>query len=182
MATNSEAMKATAALLGLALVVVPDCGRGASAVGVCDCFDFSSPSEARDAAAAVVRIRVARIEEGGPPPSDSSARPASNSGQNAPRRLYEWRRVHVRVLRVWKGNLGERATISTSDAGIGCGYPFARGQEYLAYAVRGPNGRLITSICSRTRPIAEARDDLAALGTGARPGRPPVESDKRPHN
>ena len=175
-------MKAAAALLGLALVIAPDCRRGVSAAGLCDCVDFSSPTEARDAAAAVVHIRVERIEQGVPPPSDSPAPPAPNSGPNAPRRLYEWRRVQVRVLRVWKGNFGERATIFTSNAGIGCGYPFARGQEYLAYVVRGAHGHLITSVCSRTRPMAEARDDLAALGPGARPGRPPVESDKRPHN
>jgi hypothetical protein len=55
-----------------------------------------------------------------------------------------------------------------------CGYRFSMAKKYLVYAHKGTDGRWTTSICSRTRPLAEASEDLkflAALpssGKGAR--------------
>ena len=77
----------------------------------------------------------------------------------------------MRVIRSWKGSFGGRVEIYTSYGGGDCGYPFVVGNEYLVYAYRAPSGRLVTSICGRTRPIAEAREDLSALGPGVRPRR-----------
>ena len=47
--------------------------------------------------------------------------------------------------------------------GAGCGYPFQMGESYLVYAYRTPDGQLSTSICARTRPVAEATEDLTYL-------------------
>lgn len=55
-----------------------------------------------------------------------------------------------------------------------CAYSFTRGEKYVVYARRLADGRFTTSICSRTRRLAEAAEDvkylsmLPASGTGAR--------------
>jgi hypothetical protein len=55
-----------------------------------------------------------------------------------------------------------------------CDYRFTNGQKYLVYAWKREDGRWTTSICSRTRRLAEAAEDLHFLttmprsGTGAR--------------
>jgi 5-hydroxyisourate hydrolase-like protein (transthyretin family) len=50
-----------------------------------------------------------------------------------------------------------------------CGYAFDVGGEYLIYAYRHPqNGRLSTGICSRTRPLSTAGEDLKYLRGPAR--------------
>src|SRR6185503_15210753 len=41
-----------------------------------------------------------------------------------------------------------------------CGYNFRLGGQYLVYAY-GDEDKLATGICSRTRPVSEAADDLA---------------------
>jgi hypothetical protein len=46
-----------------------------------------------------------------------------------------------------------------------CGYSFKAGGKYLVYASKTESSRLTTSICSRTRPIAEAQEDLRYLTT-----------------
>ena len=46
-----------------------------------------------------------------------------------------------------------------------CSYRFEGGKKYLVYASRGEGGRLSASICSRTRPLAEALEDLRYLGS-----------------
>ena len=61
-----------------------------------------------------------------------------------------------------------------TDAFSTCSYRFTRGEKYVVYAQRREDGRFTTSICSRTRLLAEATDDLRylsalpATGTGAR--------------
>lgn len=65
--------------------------------------------------------------------------------------------------------------IVTGTGGGDCGYSFATGGRYLVYAWKTPSSRLSTGICSRTRPLDEAEEDLRyltsipATGTG-RPG------------
>jgi hypothetical protein len=55
-----------------------------------------------------------------------------------------------------------------------CGYQFTRAEKYVVYARRRDDGRFTASVCSRTRPLADAAEDvkylsaLPAAGTGAR--------------
>ena len=49
-----------------------------------------------------------------------------------------------------------------------CGYPFRPGVEYVVYASKNAEGRLATSICSRTRPLAQAAEDLGYFEAMAR--------------
>ena len=46
-----------------------------------------------------------------------------------------------------------------------CAYRFVAGQKYVVYAWKLDDGRLSTGICSRTRPLAEAAEDLEYLAS-----------------
>jgi len=60
------------------------------------------------------------------------------------------------------------------DESSWCNYRFTPGTKYVVYARRSDDGRLTTDKCSRTKPLAEAAEDLKylsalpAAGTGAR--------------
>lgn len=49
-----------------------------------------------------------------------------------------------------------------------CDYYFEQGKSYLVYAIKGKDGDLYTSVCSRTSPIAEAKKDLIYLRSQAK--------------
>ncbi|HWP42272.1 MAG TPA: hypothetical protein VNO14_03480 [Blastocatellia bacterium] len=70
------------------------------------------------------------------------------------------------VERAWKGIEKKTVSVFTSSQSSACGYGFKRGESYLVYASEGREGRLITSICSRTRLLKDANDDLKELGEG----------------
>lgn len=67
------------------------------------------------------------------------------------------------VTRVWKGELGSRAKVTTGDMDSMCGYSFAVGTSYVVYA-SGERTGLSTELCTRTKLSFAAKDDLAALG------------------
>jgi hypothetical protein len=53
--------------------------------------------------------------------------------------------------------------IVTGMGGGDCGYAFQSGVDYIIYAYKNSEGRLETGICSRTRPLTQAAEDLAYL-------------------
>jgi hypothetical protein len=55
------------------------------------------------------------------------------------------------------------AVVGTGGGGGDCGYGFAAGEIYLVYAFERA-GRLYTTICTRTRLVRDAAEDLASLG------------------
>ena len=57
--------------------------------------------------------------------------------------------------------------LTTGRGGGDCGYQFVAGKRYLVYASKQASGRLSTGICSRTRPLEAAAEDLAYLATVA---------------
>jgi hypothetical protein len=82
--------------------------------------------------------------------------------------------VTIRVDRAWKGVEAETVTVRTPSGDGPCGYAFQKDQAYLVYANRpeaegDAKPQLHTNICTRTKPMADAKDDLAALGEGKRP-------------
>ena len=86
----------------------------------------------------------------------------SNAGQE----LFSSVRVRFKVLESWRGDVSNVVEIKTGMGGGDCGYSFRERQNYLVYAhARG--GGLITSICSRTRPLSQAAEDVAYLKTAA---------------
>jgi uncharacterized protein (TIGR03382 family) len=78
-------------------------------------------------------------------------------------------RVTLAVVRTWKGlERDEQIDVFTNTQSASCGYTFAKETSYLVYA-RESEGRLHVSLCSRTRPLADASEDLVALGAGSTP-------------
>ena len=72
----------------------------------------------------------------------------------------------LRVYEVWKGPKQRTVEVTTvADSGMGCGYPFEEGREYLVYAGKG----MSVDLCSETKPLAKAGADLAMLGDGQKP-------------
>jgi hypothetical protein len=68
--------------------------------------------------------------------------------------------VTFRVERYWKGVKKQQITVHTR---LWCCNPqLDEGKKYLVYAV----GKKLETVCTRTRPIADADEDLRALGAG----------------
>lgn len=70
------------------------------------------------------------------------------------------------VEEVWKGVEERKISVFTSSTSAACGYGFKKGQSYLVYAHEDGQARLVTSICSRTKLLDHAVNDLDELGTG----------------
>ena len=71
-------------------------------------------------------------------------------------------RVEFEDAVAFRGIDGPTQTVMTSAPWVGsCAYSFKEGERYVVYAYRSKPGEpLRTGICSRTRPIAEAAEDL----------------------
>jgi len=76
--------------------------------------------------------------------------------------------ARLQVEQTWKGNLSGIVEVSTGSGGGDCGYDLVVGMRYLIYA-HPRDGRLGVSICSRTKPLAEAAEDLAYLKSAFQP-------------
>jgi hypothetical protein len=72
----------------------------------------------------------------------------------------------IAVERTWKGVDKKTVSVFTSSHSASCGYGFKEGREYLVYAFQDAEGRLTTTICSRTRQVKDAAEDLKELGEG----------------
>ncbi len=75
------------------------------------------------------------------------------------------------VDRTWKGS--NEPTISISQEGTTCDFSFSAGQSWLVYAYG--KSSLSTNVCTETKPLENAQQDLSVLGTGqiAPPPAPP---------
>jgi len=117
----------------------------------CKCVEPPPPSAALASAQAVFQGEVAAIKESG-------------------HELI----VTLRVPKAWKGiDSAEEIRVLTRKDSAACGYPFAQGVHYLVYAQAlepAQDGvELQVLRCGRTRPLAEAEEDLRELGLGAIP-------------
>jgi hypothetical protein len=75
------------------------------------------------------------------------------------------RQVILKVNEVFTGLAShtKQITLETGLGGGDCGYAFESGVEYLVYAYRTFAGGIGTNICSPTRPVADAGEDLKYL-------------------
>lgn len=115
----------------------------------CSCLPPEPPKEALEKAEAVFvgRLIEAREEGGG----DMLAR----------------RRYQFEVSRYWKGEPSKTTTLTSAVSSAACGRSYAQDEEYLIYAsVDANGGGLVDFLCSRTRTLASADEDLAVLGPG----------------
>jgi hypothetical protein len=72
--------------------------------------------------------------------------------------------VIFNVQKAWKGVKKKTISVFTSSNSAACGYSFRKNQTYLVYANGNDEGKLSTSICSRTKSLKDAREDLRELG------------------
>ena len=77
-------------------------------------------------------------------------------------------RVTMAVVQHWKGIESERVVVTTAGMESMCGVSFAPDTSWLVYADLEGDG-FTTGLCSRTRRIEEAEEDLAELGAGVVP-------------
>jgi hypothetical protein len=116
------------------------------AVAACSCLPPPSPLEAAQAATAVFEGKVSgRTDE------------AAEGEYGLSYAHYEFE-----VVRQWRGTPAERLVVRTASSSAACGRELTIGETYLVYA-REIEDRLSDNACSRTRPIADAAEDLAAL-------------------
>lgn len=121
------------------------------AVQACSCFGPGTPCESYGAASAVfagTAISVRRAVE----PKPGPVQPIN----------YE-RIFKFAVDQSYLGVAGTEVEISTGSGGGDCGYNFRIGERYLVYA-HSYGDRLATGICTRTKPFANANEDLTFLG------------------
>lgn len=136
-------------------------------VFACSCMPPGPPATELMQSSAVFAGRVINISQ--PAIISSSADPTT---------------VTFAVSSVWKGPTTQTIVVETSRDSASCGYPFAQDQEYLVYA-RSDGALLTASLCSATKPLSEAQNDIVELGqvatatsdlTGAAPTSPGAPS------
>jgi hypothetical protein len=135
--------------LMLLLIFIGTFTIGASVAVACTCVPPPSPTEAREDAAAVFSGKVVQIKR---------HKPAED--------IFGGVEVVFRINQAWKGVGNRTVSVFTSSQSAACGYSFSKGHTYLVYASANSRGRLSTSICSRTKRLKNAREDLDALGAG----------------
>jgi hypothetical protein len=72
------------------------------------------------------------------------------------------KKVRIRITEMLRGLEPDQKeiVIETGLGGGDCGYDFRRGMDYIVYASKKPGGALSASICTPTRPVENAGDDL----------------------
>lgn len=111
----------------------------------CSCAPPGPPKESLDQSTAVFSGKVTAVEKEGP------------FGLI----------VTFAVDSAWKGVAEKTIKVGTASNDAMCGYSFEKGKSYLVYASVAPGAKkLQTNICSRTRSLDDAKEDLAALGEG----------------
>lgn len=112
------------ALLGTAALF-----SSVAAADACSCISFDSPAACemyRDVAVAFVGRAVAV------PPNGAGGR------------------VRFRVSQAMKGVIGSEVDVLNDDSGVGCGYQFHQGEDYVVFAARNPGGNIVIAPCSDT--------------------------------
>ena len=103
-------------------------------------------------------LSITALPDDGPPLRPGEAR--------MPRSL----RVELSIGEAFRGIQGSTVSLTTAGSGPACGYNFKQGERYLVYAYRAKDSdELVTGICTRTRPIADASEDLEFLQTLSSP-------------
>ena len=177
-------MKGIRILLGVGLSLATPVVPQGLACEACSCALQRSPRIARDASVAVFSGRVVALFNQLVRPLDTTPSGIERRDADvaywfkAPKRL----RVTIEVSEVWKGDVTANTEVYTASECCVCGFPFELGKEYLIYAYRGSSGQLAVSLCSRTRALSDAAEDIAALGPGAAPVAAGDSAARPPHN
>lgn len=149
-------MRLSRLLIGLTVLTL----ASASDVLACSCVSGGPPCQSAfqvDAVFAGTVRSIVPLPEDGPP-----LRPGE---MRIPRTL----RVEFDTVVPFRGLQGSNVTVLTAGSGPACGYGFKPGERYLVYANR-KGTELVTGLCSRTRPLADAAEDLQFFQAPSAPG------------
>ncbi|HEV2665240.1 MAG TPA: hypothetical protein VG324_10025, partial [Blastocatellia bacterium] len=138
----------------LLLLVLPVLliGVSPSSVNACQCIRILAPCEEFPQASAVFIGRVIDSAE---------QKTETDSGGN--KRVYDVGIIRFEIEKVFKGIESRIIEIHSGTSGADCGYWFTRGERYLVYAYGGNPGNLETNVCTRTRLVEKATEDLQYL-------------------
>lgn len=76
----------------------------------------------------------------------------------------EYERTQFYVVQSWKGEKATRVYVETSITCCMCGYLFEKDRLYLVFASpSSDSGYYATSLCSGTKPLDAAQEDVAVL-------------------
>lgn len=130
----------------------------------CSCAGGDPPCQAYWQASAVFVGTPTGVSES-PRLSVEEARKLEDAGEPVfPSRVFRFA-----VERPLRGVEGATVEVGTGMGGGDCGYGFRVGARYLVYAYRDEKkGTLHTGICTRTRPLGRADDDLRYIDELAR--------------
>jgi hypothetical protein len=132
---------------GFALLV------SASTVRACSCVPERPVCEAFGSVSAVFVGKVV-----------GSAQQKTELGADGTIATFDVGKIYFAVEEAFSGVQGQKSvTIHSGTGGGDCGYWFVRGERYLVYAYGNPKDGLGTGICTRTRPVAHAVEDLEFL-------------------
>ncbi len=148
-ASGAHARVSVGALLVLTLACVSD-------VWACSCEDPGPPCQDAFRVDAIFSGTVRSITE---LPDDRP--PLRPNEARIPLAV----RVDFDTIAGFRGINGPTASIVTAGSGPACGYTFKVGERYLVYATKSRGGGFVTGICSRTRPMRDAAEDLRFLET-----------------
>lgn len=143
----------------ITLFIVGSLFVNVNSVSACSCISPASPQESLEQSTAVFAGEVIDIDI----PSGkvmSSSDPVT---------------VTFDVSKTWKGPDYNTLVLTTSRDEASCGYSFTQNKEYIVYAY-GDDNNLSTSICNRTKLLANAQNDVQELGEG----NIPTESNPMP--
>ncbi|HEX5706242.1 MAG TPA: hypothetical protein VFX96_03030 [Pyrinomonadaceae bacterium] len=142
------------------------------AAHACSCLAPGPPREEAERARAVFAGEVVEVIA----PAGEGAEKKSDKGEADCARESEWQsagsgrdevRVRFKVKLAWKNVTSGEVVVTTPASSAACGYSFRKGEAYVVYAYGGDEGReLSTGLCSRTRPLSAADEDLRELGAG----------------
>ncbi len=148
-------MRLSRLLIGLTVLTL----ASARDVSACECAAGGPPCQNAfqvDAVFAGTVRSIVPLPEDGPP-----LRPGEM-------RIPQTVRVEFDTVVPFRGLQVSNVTVLTAGSGPACGYGFKPGERYLVYANR-KGTELVTGICSRTRPLADAAEDLQFFQTLSAP-------------
>ncbi|HVF46195.1 MAG TPA: hypothetical protein VNA17_01375 [Pyrinomonadaceae bacterium] len=76
---------------------------------------------------------------------------------------YGPRTVKFTVFNGHRGGVNGVTEVRTGAGGGDCGYDFKVDEDYLVYAYKGEDGQLSTGICTLTKSLAKAAEDIAYI-------------------
>lgn len=122
---------------------------GTDTILACSCAPAKSAAQALEQSTAVFSGKVIKIKR-------------HKQAEN----IFATVEVIFRVEKAWKGVNKKTVSVFTSSHSASCGFSFRENHTYLVYAFGNDEGRISTSICSRTGRLKDAREDLKQLGAG----------------